>query len=96
MGRTGCPEKLTRIAQALGENVDGLSAERAPSAAWPPSAACAAECEVEEPLSSHGMTEEAVQICAERVFAQHAPRSIAGPRGFRNLDEVLSVLRAAY
>src|SRR3712207_7853212 len=40
-------------------------------------------CEVEEPLRSHGMTEEQVQICAERVFAQHAPRSNAGPRSFR-------------
>jgi hypothetical protein len=42
------------------------------------------------------MTEEQVQICAERVFAQHAPRSNAGPRGFRSLDEVVSVLRRAY
>jgi alcohol dehydrogenase len=91
-----CPEKLTRIAQALGERVDGLSAHEGAERCLAAVRRLRSECEVEEPLSSHGMTEEAVQTCAERVYAQHAPRSIAGPRGFRSLDEVVSLLRRAY
>jgi alcohol dehydrogenase len=91
-----CPEKLTEIARALGERVDGLSPTEGAERCLAAVRRLRAQCEVEEPLSSHGMTEEAVQTCAERVFAQHAPRSIAGPRGFRSLDEVLKVLRAAY
>lgn len=91
-----CPEKLTVIARALGENVDGLSAREGAEKALVAVRRLRSECEVEEPLSSHGMSEEAVQTCAERVFSQHAPRSNGGPRGFRNLEEVLTVLRAAY
>jgi alcohol dehydrogenase class IV len=91
-----CPEKLTIIARALGETVDGLSAREGAEKALAAVRRLRSECEVEEPLRSHGMREEAVQTCAERVFAQHAPRSIGGPRGFRSLDEVLTVLRAAY
>jgi alcohol dehydrogenase len=91
-----CPEKLTEIAAALGESVDGLSMREGAELCLEAVRRLRAECEVEEPLSSHGMSEEAVQTCAERVFAQHAPRSIGGPRSFRSLDEVLSVLRAAY
>ena len=92
----GCPEKLTRIAQALGERVDGLSASEGAKRCLAAVRRLRAECEVEEPLRSHGMSEEAVQICAERVFAQHAPRSNGGPRGFRNLAEVEALLRRAY
>jgi alcohol dehydrogenase len=91
-----CPEKLTLIARALGENVDGLSPRQGAKRCLAAVKRLRRECEVEEPLSSHGMTEEAVQTCAERVFAQHAPRSIAGPRAFRSLDEVVSLLRRAY
>jgi alcohol dehydrogenase class IV len=91
-----CPEKLTIVARALGEQVDGLSPTEGAERCLAAVRRLRAECEVEEPLSSHGMSEEAVQTCAERVFAQHAPRSIAGPRGFRSLDEVLVVLRRAY
>lgn len=92
----GCPEKLTRVAQALGERVDGLSAREGAERCIAAVRRLRSECEVEEPLSSHGMSEEALQTCAERVFAQHAPRSIAGPRAFRSLDEVMSVVRRAY
>ena len=42
------------------------------------------------------MSEETLQICAERVFAQHTPRSVGGPRAFRSVDEVLSLLKQAY
>jgi alcohol dehydrogenase len=91
-----CPEKLTIVARALGERVDGLSPTEGAERCLAAVRRLRRDCEVDEPLSSHGMTEEAVQTCAERVFAQHAPRSIAGPRGFRSLDEVLTVLRRAY
>jgi alcohol dehydrogenase len=92
----GCPEKLTRIARALGEPVDGLSAHEGAERCLAAVRRLRSMCEVEEPLSSHGMSEADVQVCAERVFAQHAPRSNAGPRGFRSLDEVVSILRQAY
>jgi hypothetical protein len=52
--------------------------------------------EIDEGLGAHGVTEETMRICAERVFSQHIPRSVGGPRGFRNVDEALSVLKAAY
>ena len=91
-----CPEKLTRIAKALGEPVDGLSVHQGAERCLAAVRRLRAACEVEEPLRSHGMTEEAVQVCAERVFAQHVPRSNAGPRSFRSLDEVASLLRRAY
>jgi len=92
----GCPEKLTRIARALGEPVDGLSVREGAERCLAAVRRLRAECEIEEPLRSHGMSEDAVQICAERVFAQHAPRSTGGPRAFRSLDEVVSLLKRAY
>ena len=57
----GCPEKLTRIAQALGERVDGLSATEGAERCLAAVRRLRSECEVEEPLSSHGMSEEDVQ-----------------------------------
>ena len=92
----GCPEKLVRIARALGEPVDGLSARAGAERCLEAIRRQRHDLEIEEPLSSYGMSEEALQTCAERVFAQHAPRSIAGPRAFRSLDEVMLVLRRAY
>jgi alcohol dehydrogenase len=92
----GCPEKLTRVAQALGERVDGLSAREGAERCLAAVRRLRSECEIEEPLSSHGMSEADVQVCAERVFAQHAPRSNAGPRSFRSLEEVTALLRRAY
>ena len=92
----GCPEKLARIAVALGERVDGLSEHAAAERCLAAVRRLRTECEIEEPLRSHGMDEAALQTCAERVFAQHTPRSVAGPRAFRSLDEVLSVLKRAY
>ncbi len=92
----GCPEKLTRIARALGEPVDGLSAREGAERCLAAVRRLRTECEVDEPLRSHDVTEEMLQTCAERVFSQHAPRSIGGPRAFRSLDEVLAVLKRAY
>ena len=48
------------------------------------------------PLRSHDVSEATLRTAAARVFAQHAPRSNAGPRGFRSEDEVLSLLQQAY
>ena len=92
----GCPEKLARIARALGEPVDGLSERAAADRCLAAVRRLRTECEIEEPLRSHNVTEEMLQTCAERVFAQHTPRSVAGPRSFRNVEEVMSVLRRAY
>jgi alcohol dehydrogenase class IV len=91
-----CPEKLTRIAKALGEDVDGLSPTDGAALAVAAVHRLRDECEVNEPLRSHNVTEEMLQTCAERVYAQHAPRSKAGPRGFRSLDETLELLKRAY
>ncbi|TAK20807.1 MAG: iron-containing alcohol dehydrogenase [Chloroflexota bacterium] len=92
----GCPEKLGTIARALGESVDGLSKRAAADRGLAAVRRLCAEIEINEPLRSHGVTEDTLKTCAERVFSQHTPRSVGGPRGFRNVDEVLSVLRAAY
>jgi alcohol dehydrogenase len=92
----GCPEKLASIARGLGEDVDGLSARAAAERALAAVRRLCAEVEMTEPLRSHGVTEDTLRVCAERVFAQHTPRSVAGPRAFRSLDEVLSLLEKAY
>lgn len=92
----GCPEKLTRIARALGEPVDGLSVREGAERCVAAVRRLAAACEINEPLRSHNVTEADLQTCAERVFAQHAPRSNGGPRSFRNVDEVLALLKRAY
>lgn len=92
----GCPEKLALIARALGEPVDGLSEHAAAERALTAVRRLRTELEIDEPLRSYDVTEETLQTCAERVFSQHTPRSVAGPRAFRSLDEVLSVLKRAY
>jgi alcohol dehydrogenase class IV len=91
-----CPEKLTRIARALGEPVDGLSPSEGAERCLTAIHRLRTETEMNEPLRSHNVTEEMLQTCAERVFAQHAPRSNGGPRGFRNVEETLALLKRAY
>lgn len=92
----GCPEKLVLIARTLGENVDGLSTRAGAERGLAAVRRLCAEVEVNEPLRSHNVTEEILQTCAERVFSQHTPRSAGGPRSFRSVDEVLSILKNAY
>jgi len=92
----GCPEKLALIARALGERVDGLSARDAAQRALQAVRRLCAEVELTESLRSHNVTEDTLRVCAERVFAQHTPRSSGGPRAFRSVDEVLSILNSAY
>jgi len=92
----GCPEKLVQIARALGENVDGLSTHAGAERALAAVRRLCAELEMDERLRSHNVSPETLHICAERVFSQHTPRSVGGPGGFRNVDEVLSVLKRAY
>jgi choline dehydrogenase len=92
----GCPEKLAVIARALGEPVDGLSTHAGAERALLAVRRLCAELEVNEPLRTYNVSEETLQTCAERVFAQHVPRSEGGPRGFRSVDEVLSLLKKAY
>jgi alcohol dehydrogenase len=92
----GCPEKLALVARALGENVDGLSERGAAHKALDAVRRLCAETEMTESLRSHGVSEDMLRECAERVFAQHTPRSVGGPRVFRDVEEVLAVLRNAY
>jgi alcohol dehydrogenase class IV len=92
----GCPEKLVLIARALGENVDGLSVRAGADRALAAIRRLCADVEINETLRSHNVTEDTLRICAERVYSQHTPRSVGGPRGFRSQDEVLSLLMQAY
>jgi alcohol dehydrogenase class IV len=92
----GCPEKLGTIARALGESVDGLSARQAAERGLAAVRRLAAEVEIDEPMRSLGVSEEALKECARRVYSQHTPRSVGGPRSFRSEDEVLSILQKAY
>jgi alcohol dehydrogenase class IV len=92
----GCPEKLALIARALGENVDGLSPRASADCALQAIRRLCAEVEMNETLRSHDVSEETLRICAERVFSQHTPRSVGGPRAFRSLAEVLALLKKAY
>jgi alcohol dehydrogenase class IV len=92
----GCPEKLVRIARALGEQVDGLSVQAGAERALYAIRRLCDAVEMNETLRSHQVTEDTLRICAERVYAQHTPRSVGGPRSFRSLDEVLDLLRKAY
>lgn len=92
----GCPEKLALIARALGENVDGLSPRAGAERALQAVRRLCAEVEMTESLRSHDVDKETLRTCAERVFSQHTPRSVGGPRAFRSLDEVLALLERAY
>jgi alcohol dehydrogenase len=92
----GCPERLAAVGRALGEQVDGLSAREGAERAVAAVRRLCNDVEVNEPLRTHGVSEETLRTAAERVFAQHAPRSTSGPRGFRSVDEVLGLLQQAY
>jgi alcohol dehydrogenase len=92
----GCPEKLGRVARALGENVDGLSTRDAAERGLAAVRRLAREVEIDEPMRSLGVNEETLKECARRVYSQHTPRSVGGPRSFRSEDEVLSLLQKAY
>jgi alcohol dehydrogenase class IV len=92
----GCPEKLARVARALGEDVEGLSAREAAEAGLAAVRRLCAEVEIDQPMRSLGVTEEQLKECARRVYSQHGPRSFGGPRAFRSEAEVLSLLEKAY
>jgi alcohol dehydrogenase class IV len=92
----GCVDKLVMVGRALGEDVDGLSARDGAELAVSAVRRLAADLDIDEPLRSHGVSEETLQLTAERVFSQHAARSSAGPRGFRSKNEVLELLQRAY
>jgi alcohol dehydrogenase class IV len=92
----GCADKLTDVARAMGEDVDGLSAREGAEVALAAVRRLAADLEINEPLRAHGVTEETLRTAAERVYSQHEARSKTGPRWFRGVDEVLSVLMKAY
>jgi alcohol dehydrogenase class IV len=92
----GCPEKLGEIARALGEPVDGLSVHAGAERGLAAVRRLCAEVEIDERLRAHEVSPEILQQCADRVYSQHLPRSVGGPRAFRSADEVLSVLMSAY
>jgi alcohol dehydrogenase class IV len=92
----GCTDKLARVAVALGEDVTGLTTREAAEAAVAAVRRLGDDLEVNEPLRSHGVTEDVLRATADRVFAQHENRSVVGPRGFRSAEEVLELLKKAY
>jgi alcohol dehydrogenase class IV len=92
----GCPEQLALIGRALGEDVGGLTARAGAERGLAAVRRLCAEVEIDEGLRAHNVNEETLQTCAERVFAQHTPRSVGGPRAFRSVEEVLSLLKRAY
>ena len=92
----GCPEKLGVIAAALGEDVDGLSVRDAAEQGLAAVRRLCAEVEMDQPMRSLGVTEAQLKECAKRVYSQHTPRSVGGPRAFRSEAEVLEVLQKAY
>jgi alcohol dehydrogenase class IV len=92
----GCPERLATVGRALGEDTAGLPAREGAERAVAAVRRLCADLEIDEPLRSHDVSEATLRTAAARVFAQHAPRSNAGPRGFRSEDEVLSLLQQAY
>ena len=84
------------MGQALGEDTAGLPARAGAERAVAAVRRLSADVEIDDPLRSHGVTVATLQTAAERVYAQHAPRSRSGPRAFRSQEEVLSLLRQAY
>ena len=92
----GCQDKMANVARALGERVDGLSVRDAAERGVAAVRRLCDDVEMNEPLRSHEVSEEILNIAADRIFAQHHPRSEGGPRGFRSVDEVLSLMRNAY
>ena len=92
----GCSERLATVGRALGEDTDGLPARAGAERAVAAVRRLCADLEIDEPLRAHDVSEATLRTAAERVFAQHAPRSTSGPRGFRSEEEVLSLLQQAY
>lgn len=92
----GCQSKLAEIASILGVARDRATVRANAEAAVEAIRRLCHDLEVNEPLRTHGMTEADMRTVAERVFSQHAPRSRGGPRGFRSVEEVQSVLARAF
>ena len=92
----GCAEKMVDIGRALGEKVDGIPAREGAEKALAAIKRLCAEVEINEPLRTHNVSEETLGKVAEVVYAQHENRSATSPRGFRNLDEVMGILKKAY
>lgn len=95
-GLVGCTEKMADVGEALGENNDGLSVRECAEQALDAVRRLCDDVEINEPLRTHGVTEATLKLASPRIFTQHAPRSLTGPRGFRSEDEVLSLLKKAY
>lgn len=92
----GCADRLAEIAPALDENVAGLSTRDAADRALAAVRRLGQEVEMTDPLSTLGATEAQMRECARRVYSQHTPRSIGGPRGFRSEEETLALLMRAF
>ena len=92
----GCADKLVNVGRALGEPVDGVSAGEGAERAIAAVRRLMADIQMDDRLSDYGVTEAQLKIVADRVYAQHEARSAYSPRGFRNQDEVMGILKAAY
>ena len=92
----GCADKLVDVGRALGEPVDGVSVVQGAERAIAAVRRLMADIQMDDRLSDYGVTEGQLKIVADRVYAQHEARSAYSPRGFRNQDEVMGILKAAY
>ena len=92
----GCLEKLATVGRALGESLDGTSHRMGAELAVAAIRRLMADIGLDEGLAAYGVTEAQLALVADRVYAQHEARSAYSPRGFRNRDEVTSILKAAY
>ena len=92
----GCADKLVNVGRALGEPVDGVSAGEGAERAIAAVRRLMADIQMDDRLSDYGVTDAQLKVVADRVYAQHEARSAYSPRGFRNQDEVMGILKAAY
>ena len=92
----GCQEKLADIGRALGERSWRLSTREAAERAVRAVRRLLDDVGNSAGLSQYGVTQEQLDLAAERVYSQHEARSAYSPRGFRSLEEVKGVLASAY
>ena len=92
----GCEEKLADIGRALGADLSGESARDDAEASVSAVRKLLADVHNDDPLSKYEVTEEQLNVAADRVYAQHEARSASSPKGFETREDVMWVLESAY
>ena len=92
----GCEEKLADIGRALGADLSGESARNETEASVSAVRELLADVQNDDPLSKYDVTEEQLNVAADRVYAQHEARSASSPKGFETREDVMWVLESAY